>query len=116
LPKQNQLIPHYIRLIKGIYFDNIIKIPIQLNKNDIYTRKTPRQDCGAARYSHITRFKGLREINPKEFGQFIGEDMRLVPVGISVLKAVPQVLTFYMGKNTPERREYIMKNLMSDAG
>ncbi|MDR1410756.1 MAG: type IIA DNA topoisomerase subunit B [Spirochaetaceae bacterium] len=64
----------------------------------------------------ITRFKGLGEINPKEFGQFIGEDMRLVPVGISVLKAVPQVLTFYMGKNTPERREYIMKNLMSDAG
>jgi topoisomerase-4 subunit B len=42
--------------------------------------------------------------------------MRLVPVGISVLKAVPQVLTFYMGKNTPERREYIMKNLMGDAG
>jgi topoisomerase-4 subunit B len=66
--------------------------------------------------SETTRFKGLGEINPKEFGQFIGEDMRLVPVGISVLKAVPQVLTFYMGKNTPERREYIMKNLMSDAG
>jgi topoisomerase-4 subunit B len=66
--------------------------------------------------TEITRFKGLGEINPKEFGQFIGEDMRLVPVGISVLKAVPQVLTFYMGKNTPERRDYIMKNLMSDAG
>jgi topoisomerase-4 subunit B len=66
--------------------------------------------------TETTRFKGLGEINPKEFGQFIGEDMRLVPVGISVLKAVPQVLTFYMGKNTPERREYIMKNLMSDAG
>jgi topoisomerase-4 subunit B len=66
--------------------------------------------------NEITRFKGLGEINPKEFGQFIGEDMRLVPVGISVLKAVPQVLDFYMGKNTPERREYIMKNLMSDVG
>jgi topoisomerase-4 subunit B len=66
--------------------------------------------------NEITRFKGLGEINPSEFGQFIGEGIRLVPVGISVLKAVPQVLTFYMGKNTPERREYIMKNLMSDAG
>jgi topoisomerase-4 subunit B len=66
--------------------------------------------------SEITRFKGLGEINPKEFGQFIGEDMHLVPVSVSTLKAVPQVLDFYMGKNTPERREYIMKNLMSDAG
>jgi topoisomerase-4 subunit B len=66
--------------------------------------------------SEVTRFKGLGEINPKEFGQFIGEDMRLVPVSINALKAVPQVLNFYMGKNTPERRDYIMKNLMSDAG
>jgi topoisomerase-4 subunit B len=66
--------------------------------------------------SEITRFKGLGEISPKEFGQFIGEDIRLVPVSISTLKAVPQVLSFYMGKNTPERREYIMKNLIEDAG
>ena len=66
--------------------------------------------------SEVTRFKGLGEISPKEFGQFIGEDIRLVPVSINTLKAVPQVLTFYMGKNTPERREYIMKNLIEDAG
>ncbi|MDR1899779.1 MAG: type IIA DNA topoisomerase subunit B [Treponema sp.] len=66
--------------------------------------------------SEVTRFKGLGEISPKEFGQFIGGDMRLVPVSVSTLKAVPQVLTFYMGKNTPERREYIMKNLIDDAG
>ena len=64
----------------------------------------------------VTRFKGLGEINPKEFGQFIGDDMRLVPVSVSTLKTVPQVLNFYMGKNTPERREYIMKNLIEDAG
>ena len=66
--------------------------------------------------SEVTRFKGLGEISPKEFGQFIGEDIRLVPVAVNTLKAVPQVLTFYMGKNTPERREYIMKNLIEDAG
>ncbi|MCL2196618.1 MAG: type IIA DNA topoisomerase subunit B [Treponema sp.] len=66
--------------------------------------------------SEITRFKGLGEISPKEFGQFIGEDIRLVPVSVSTLKTVPQVLNFYMGKNTPERREYIMKNLIEDAG
>jgi topoisomerase-4 subunit B len=66
--------------------------------------------------SEVTRFKGLGEINPKEFGQFIGEDMRLVPVSVNTLRVVPQVLDFYMGKNTPERREYIMKNLIDNAG
>ena len=66
--------------------------------------------------SEVTRFKGLGEISPKEFGQFIGKDMRLVPVSVNTLKAVPQVLSFYMGKNTPDRREYIMKNLIEDAG
>jgi topoisomerase-4 subunit B len=66
--------------------------------------------------SEVTRFKGLGEISPKEFGQFIGEDIRLVPVSVNTLKAVPQVLSFYMGKNTPERRDYIMKNLVNDAG
>ncbi|MDR1956382.1 MAG: type IIA DNA topoisomerase subunit B [Treponema sp.] len=64
--------------------------------------------------SEVTRFKGLGEISPKEFGQFIGQDMRLVPVTVQTLKAVPQVLSFYMGKNTPERREYIMKNLVNE--
>ncbi|MFQ3546998.1 MAG: DNA topoisomerase IV subunit B [Termitinemataceae bacterium] len=62
----------------------------------------------------VTRFKGLGEISPREFGQFIGPDMRLVPVTVNTLKSVPQVLEFYMGKNTPERREYIMKNLIAD--
>jgi topoisomerase-4 subunit B len=66
--------------------------------------------------SEVTRFKGLGEINPKEFGQFIGENMHLVPVSVNTLRAVPQVLDFYMGKNTPERREYIMKNLIDNAG
>ncbi|MDR2617787.1 MAG: type IIA DNA topoisomerase subunit B [Treponema sp.] len=66
--------------------------------------------------SEVTRFKGLGEINPREFGQFIGENIRLVPVSVNTLKAVPQVLEFYMGKNTPERRDYIMKNLIEDAG
>jgi len=64
--------------------------------------------------SEVTRFKGLGEINPKEFGQFIGADMRLVPITINTLKAIPQVLEFYMGKNTPDRRDYIMKNLVAD--
>ncbi len=64
--------------------------------------------------AETTRFKGLGEISPKEFGQFIGADMRIVEVGIQVLKTVPEILEFYMGKNTPERKEYIMQNLVSD--
>ncbi|MDR3301326.1 MAG: type IIA DNA topoisomerase subunit B [Spirochaetaceae bacterium] len=75
-------------------------------------RDTAIQELGST--SEVTRFKGLGEISPKEFGQFIGPDIKLVPVAINALKAVPQVLTFYMGKNTPERREYIMKNLVSE--
>ncbi len=84
-----------------------------------YTEKE-RDEASAAlgAQSEITRFKGLGEISPKEFGQFIGEDMdmRIVPVSVNTLKQVPQILNFYMGKNTPERREYIMKNLIEDAG
>lgn len=62
--------------------------------------------------SEVTRFKGLGEISPKEFGQFIGEDIRLVEVNVKSIKTVPETLEFYMGKNTPERREYIMENLV----
>jgi topoisomerase-4 subunit B len=61
----------------------------------------------------VTRFKGLGEISPGEFGQFIGDKIRLVPVAVDTLKGVNEVLGFYMGKNTPERREYIMQNLMA---
>ncbi len=64
--------------------------------------------------AEITRFKGLGEISPKEFGQFIGADMRLVTVDVQSLKSVPEILSFYMGKNTPERRDFIMKNLVND--
>jgi topoisomerase-4 subunit B len=59
----------------------------------------------------ITRFKGLGEISPKEFKQFIGADMRLQQVRIDTLSEISKVLSFYMGKNTPERRQYIMNHL-----
>ena len=70
------------------------------------------KDLGSS--AEVTRFKGLGEISPSEFGQFIGEDMRLVRVDVQTLKAVPDILEFYMGKNTPERREFIMQNLVKD--
>ena len=61
----------------------------------------------------ITRFKGLGEISPKEFKQFINvKDMRLQQVNIDRLSEVPGILSFYMGKNTPERKDYIMNHLV----
>ncbi|MDR0623358.1 MAG: type IIA DNA topoisomerase subunit B [Treponema sp.] len=92
---------------------------VRTKKETCYCYNERERDEATARLgtqSEVTRFKGLGEISPNEFGQFIGGDMRLVPVSVNTLKAVPQVLTFYMGKNTPERREYIMKNLIDDAG
>ena len=64
------------------------------------------------RGSEVTRFKGLGEISAKEFGQFIGEDMRLIPVTIGSLAEAKKAMNFYMGKNTPERRDFIMENLV----
>ncbi len=62
----------------------------------------------------ITRFKGLGEISPDEFKQFIAKDIRLVPVTIQNLSDIKPTLEFYMGKNTPERKNFIMTNLKSD--
>ncbi|MGO1595531.1 MAG: DNA topoisomerase IV subunit B [Sphingobacterium sp.] len=59
----------------------------------------------------ITRFKGLGEISPSEFGLFIGQDMRLDPVIISKENKLPQLLEYYMGKNTPNRQVHIVNNL-----
>ena len=60
----------------------------------------------------ITRFKGLGEISPNEFGQFIGDDMKIVPVQVEHLQDVSHLLQFYMGSNTPDRKQYIMDNLI----
>ena len=61
--------------------------------------------------AEITRFKGLGEISPSEFKHFIGKDMRLEPVIIGKEAAINDVLTFYMGKNTPDRQKFIIENL-----
>ena len=59
----------------------------------------------------ITRFKGLGEISPDEFKYFIGEDIRLDPVMLDKDKSIEEMLSFYMGKNTPDRQEFIIDNL-----
>nr|WP_319573101.1 DNA topoisomerase IV subunit B [uncultured Draconibacterium sp.] len=59
----------------------------------------------------ITRFKGLGEISPDEFKHFIGKDIRLDPVQMKKHESVAEMLSYYMGKNTPERQEFIIENL-----
>ncbi len=61
--------------------------------------------------AEITRFKGLGEISPDEFGQFIDENMKLQPVILNKLTSISELLTYYMGKNTRERQEFIIDNL-----
>ncbi|MFC5408926.1 DNA topoisomerase IV subunit B [Larkinella bovis] len=59
----------------------------------------------------ITRFKGLGEISPDEFGLFIGDNMRLEPVIMEKETSIPKLLSYYMGKNTPDRQRFIIENL-----
>ncbi|MDJ0622753.1 MAG: DNA topoisomerase IV subunit B [Desulfocapsaceae bacterium] len=65
-----------------------------------------------AKNVETTRFKGLGEISPKEFKQFIGPDIRLRNVTMDSVSEVAKVLSFYMGKNTPDRKQYIMEHLV----
>jgi Type IIA topoisomerase (DNA gyrase/topo II, topoisomerase IV), B subunit len=62
----------------------------------------------------ITRFKGLGEISPNEFVDFIGEKMRLDPVKLADEESISEIMEFYMGDNTAERQRFIMENLRSE--
>ncbi len=77
-----------------------------------YSEKERDEAVSKMKGAEITRFKGLGEIDPKEFGQFIGDDIKLIPVSISSIKETREVMDFCMGDNTPKRREYIMENLI----
>ena len=59
----------------------------------------------------ITRFKGLGEISPDEFKNFIGEQIRLDPVILNKNESIVEMLEFYMGKNTPDRQDFIIERL-----
>jgi len=72
-------------------------------------RKNAMNELG--RNPEITRFKGLGEISPDEFKYFIGEDIRLEPVMLSKEASIDSILSYYMGKNTQERQEFIIDNL-----
>jgi topoisomerase-4 subunit B len=64
--------------------------------------------------AEITRFKGLGEISPEEFEEFIGEKMRIERVHLSKDDSIRELLEFYMGDNTPERKDFIVNRLRYD--
>ena len=77
-----------------------------------YTEEEKEKAMKKIKNHEITRFKGLGEISPKEFGQFIGDDIKLTKVTVEHLNEIKKSLGFYMGNNTPERKDYIMENLI----
>ncbi len=108
-----QFFPELIR--KGHLY--ILQTPLFRVRNNKETRycyneeekKQAIKDLGPN--PEITRFKGLGEISPDEFRHFIGKDMRLEPVRMKKNDSLNGFLEFYMGKNTPERQEFIIDNL-----
>ena len=85
------------------------------NKKDTYYCYSEEEKQDAIRKlrgkPEITRFKGLGEISPNEFVHFIGNDIRLDPVMLDKEMSVEEMLSFYMGKNTPDRQKFIIENL-----
>lgn len=95
----------------------ILETPLFRVRNKKETRYCYNEDerqaaLAEVKSPEITRFKGLGEISPDEFKHFIGENVRLAPVEIPAKpKIIQDLLAFYMGKNTPDRQEFIIKNL-----
>lgn len=117
---RNLMITLFVRFFKRVIKEGhlyILETPlfrVRNKKQTIYCYSEEEQKkaidkCGKT--AEITRFKGLGEISPGEFKDFIGKSMRLTPVDSSQDHHLTDTIDFYMGNNTPERREYIMNNL-----
>ena len=108
-----QFFPELIR--QGHLF--VLQTPlfrVRNKKSTLYCYDDTERDAAIktlGKNPEITRFKGLGEISPDEFKHFISEDIRLDPVKIDAHESIKEMLKFFMGKNTPERQEYIIRNL-----
>jgi topoisomerase-4 subunit B len=117
---RNLLITCFLRFFPDIIthgFVYILETPlfrVRDKKVTIYCYSENERDeaMKKLRNNEVTRFKGLGEISPSEFKAFIGNDMRLTRVSVDNAHAIQPLLQFYMGKNTPQRREYIMDHLV----
>lgn len=112
-----QFFPDLVR--KGhVYILQTPLFRIRNKKETIYSYSPEEKDAAMIKLGpnpEITRFKGLGEISPDEFRNFIGKDMRLDPVRVWKSDSVQNFLEFYMGKNTPERQDFIIGNLRIDS-
>jgi topoisomerase-4 subunit B len=119
---RNLLLTFFLRyfeelVVKGHVY--ILETPLFRVRNKqetryCYSEKERDRAIGALTKPEVTRFKGLGEISPKEFGQFIGMGIRLVPVNVKSISEVGKTLDFFMGKNTPARKDFIVDNLLTD--
>ncbi len=117
---RNLLITFFLTYFEGLVMNghlHILETPLfkVRNKEKTFYCYTEEEKLKAAeelkKGVEITRFKGLGEISPGEFKQFISKEMRLVPVMVQNLSDIKPTLEFYMGKNTPQRKSFIMQNL-----
>ena len=118
---RNLLITYFYKFFEQLVHDGhlyVLETPLFRVRNKqetIYCYSEAERDVASNKLGknpEITRFKGLGEINPSEFKQFIGKEMRLSPVEYAPKSDASNILSFYMGKNTPERKDYIMENLV----
>jgi topoisomerase-4 subunit B len=118
---RNLLITYFLHFFDSLVLRNhvyILETPlfrVRNKKETLYCYSEKEKERAVKKLKtgiEITRFKGLGEISPNEFGQFIGKDMRLIPVSVNEMHEVSKLLNFYMGKNTPDRKQYIMEHLI----
>jgi topoisomerase IV subunit B len=118
---RNLMITYFFRFFEQLVHDGhlyVLETPLFRVRNKektIYCYSEAERDTaakGLGKSCEITRFKGLGEISPNEFKQFIGPAMRLSQVEYAPKPDVSNIMTFYMGRNTPERKDYIMENLV----
>ena len=120
---RNLMITFFLRFFQPLVERGHLKIletplfRVRNKKETLYCYSEQERDAATkklGRANEVTRFKGLGEISPSEFKAFIGNDMRLNPVITSGEHSISETLAFYMGKNTQERRNYIMDKLIID--
>jgi DNA gyrase subunit B/topoisomerase-4 subunit B len=118
---RNLMITYFFRFFEQLVHDGhifVLETPLFRVRNKektIYCYSEAERDAAIKELGgkpEITRFKGLGEISPKEFVQFIGKEMRLSQVEYAPKMEAAPIFNFYMGKNTPERKDYIMDRLV----
>jgi DNA gyrase subunit B/topoisomerase-4 subunit B len=118
---RNLMITYFFKFFESLVHDGhifVLETPLFRARNKeqtIYCYSEAERDSAVKKLGgkpEVTRFKGLGEISPKEFAQFIGKGMRLSRVEFAAKAESAPIFDFYMGKNTPERKDYIMESLV----